>query len=101
MASKLGSFFRSLLGPGDGQATGQADGPAVEYKGYTIRPASRREGSQWLTVGVISKDLAGEVKDHQFIRADMYASKEDADACAIRKAKQIIEEQGDKLFQKG
>ncbi len=94
MAFKLGSIFRSILGSGDGQASG----PAVDYKGYTIRPASRREGSQWLTVGVISKELAGEVKDYQFVRADMYASKEDADACAIRKAQQIIDEQGDKLF---
>ena len=76
-------------------------GPAVEYKGYTIRPASRREGSQWLTVGVISKELAGELKEHSFIRADMYASKEDADACAVRKARQIIDERDDKLFPAG
>ncbi len=101
MASKLGRIFRNLLSPGDGQTAGQASGPAVEYKGYTIRPASRREGSQWLTVGVISKELAGEVKDHQFVRADMHASKEDADACAVRKARQIIDEQGDKLFPAG
>lgn len=98
MASKFGSIFRNLMGSGDGQAAGPARGPAVEHEGYKIHPASRREGSQWLTVGVISKELAGEVKEHTFIRADMYASKEDADACAIRKARQIIKEQGDRLF---
>ncbi len=101
MASKLGRIFRNLLGPGDGQTAGQVSGPAVEYNGYTIRPASRREGSQWLTVGVISKELAGELKEHPFIRADMHASKEDADAFAVRKAKQIIDEQQNKLFPEG
>ena len=47
MAFKLGSIFRSILGSGDGQASG----PAVDYKGYTIRPASHREGSLGLRIG--------------------------------------------------
>ena len=98
MGFRLGDLFKGLTGSRD--AEGGADGSAqsVDHKGYTIRPAARREGSQWLTVGVISKQFDDGLKEQQFIRADMYVTKEDADACAITKGRQIIDEQGDDLF---
>ncbi len=99
MSSRLTGFLRNLFGAGAAGESRQEAGSTVDYKGYTIRPASRRQGSQWLTVGVISKTFDDDVKEHQFIRADTYATKQDADACSILKAKQIIDEQGDKLFQ--
>ena len=52
----------------------------------------------WLTVGVITKAVDGDTKEHHFIRADTYGSKQDADDCSVLKAKQIIDEQGDKMF---
>ncbi len=61
----------------------------------------RQQGSQWLTAGVIQKQFADEVKEHRFIRADNHSTKDDADAFSIGKAKQIIDELGDKLFQNG
>jgi hypothetical protein len=101
MNSRLTDLLRNLFGAGSPGESRQETGTTVDYKGYTIRPASRREGSQWLTVGVISKAFADDVKEHHFIRADTYGTKQDADACSIIKAKQIIDEQGDKLFQTG
>ena len=101
MSSALTGFLRNLFGAGSSGEGRQEAGSTVDYKGYTIRPASRRQGSQWLTVGVISKAFDDDVKEHQFIRADTYGTKQDADACSILKAKQIIDEQGDKLFQTG
>ena len=99
MGSKLGSFFRSLVGSSESEG-GQPDSRnAVDYNGYLIHPASRKEGSQWRTEGVITKDVEGETKEHRFIRADVYTTKEDADNCAVTKAKRIIDEQGDRLFQ--
>ena len=61
-----------------------------------------------MTAGTISKtfaagmadEVADEVKEHHFIRADTHASKDDADACAILKGKRIVNEQGDKMFDK-
>jgi hypothetical protein len=38
------------------------------------------------------------VKKHEFVRADRYASREDAVAFTITKAKQIIDLQGDRMF---
>ena len=43
--------------------------------------------------------LDGVVKEHRFIRADTFGAKDDADSFAIVKARQIIDEQGDNLFQ--
>ena len=101
MNSRLTDLLRNLFGAGPPGESRQETGTTVDYQGYTIRPASRREGSQWLTVGVISKAFDEDVKEHHFIRADTYGTKQDADACSILKAKQIIDEQGDKLFGKG
>jgi hypothetical protein len=100
--SKIGKLFGALLGPKGGKAAGAAPGgavgEAVDYKGFAIRPAPRREGTQWLTAGVISKQVGDQVKEQHFIRADFFSSKEEADSCALRKARQIIDEQGEKLF---
>ncbi len=97
MAPGIGDFLKGLMGSKDAGG-GAGLGEAVEYNGYTIRPACRKEGSQWLTVGVISKQIGDEVKEHHFVRADKYASKDDAEDCAISKARRIIDEQGDKMF---
>ena len=77
MGSKLGGFFRGLMGSG-GSEGGAGDAPvkgeAVEYNGYSIAPECRKQGSQWLTAGVISKPFDDEVKEHHFIRADLHAN---------------------------
>ena len=99
MASKLSGFLRRLTGGGESAETAPAArGPAVEYEGYAIHPAPRRQGSQWLTAGLIAKEFPDGVKEHHFIRAETHASQDDAKAFAVLKAKQIIDERGDKLF---
>ena len=47
----------------------------------------------------IGLDIASVVKEHRFIRADTFGGKDDADSFAIVKARQIIDELGDNLFQ--
>ena len=98
MRSKFNNFLRYLTTPTRKAATDQESEKAVDYKSYTIRPTPRREGSQWLTAGVITKQFPEGVKEHRFIRVDTHGTKDDADAFSIGKAKQIIDEQGDKLF---
>ncbi len=98
MASILGGFLRRLTGGGEGGAEAAPSGPALEYNGYTIHAAPRRQGSQWLTAGLITKEFPDGVKEHYFIRAETHASQDDASAFAVIKAKQIINERGDKLF---
>ncbi len=91
-------FLRRFIAPKKKKATPRESERALDYQGYTIRPTPNREGSQWFTEGVITKEFADGVKERRFIRADMHSSKENADAFAISKAKQIIDEQGDRLF---
>jgi len=103
MGSKLGGFFRGLMGSGGSGGASEAPtrGEAAEYNGYSIAPECRKQGSQWLTAGVISKPFDDGVKEHHFIRADLHASKDDAEACAVMKGKRIVDEQGDKMFGSG
>ncbi len=99
MASMLSGFLRRLTGGGDSDDTAPGPrGPALEHNGYTIHAAPRRQGSQWLTAGLITKECPDGVKEHYFIRAETHASPDDASAFAVIKAKQIINERGDKLF---
>ncbi len=99
MGSILGGFLRRLTGGGDTDDAAPApSGPAVAYEGYAIHAAPRKQGSQWLTAGLIAKEFPDGVKEHHFIRAETHASQDDASAFAVVKAKQIIDERGDKLF---
>ena len=74
--------------------------PPETYKDFVIEPAPRKQGTQWLTAGFISKDGPDGAREAEFIRSDMFASREDADACALAKARQIIDEQGERLFER-
>ena len=89
-------FFSKLFGGSDGEAAPSAE--AIEYKGYTIQPAARRQGGQWLTAGIIRKEIDGTMKEHSFLRADTHGSQKDADDFALVKGRQIIDEQGDRIF---
>jgi hypothetical protein len=91
------SFWKKLFGGGSTASEEVANDP-VEHKGYLIRATPFSEGGQFQTCGVISKEIGGETKEHRFIRADRFSSKDDAIDVSIRKARQIIDEQGDRIF---
>ena len=98
MFAKLKAMLSGLTAGSGGAA---ADGPppeAVEYKGYRIKPAPYRSNGVYQTAGTIEKDGPDGVREHRFIRADAYPSREDAINFTISKAKQIIDLQGDRIF---
>jgi len=97
MLTKLKAAWSRLAGGGAGTSDGPAV-PAVEYKGYRIRPAPYRANDQYQTAGTIEKDGPEGVKEHGFVGSDTYHSREDAIAFPISKAKQIIDQQGDRIF---
>ncbi len=90
------SFFKKLFGGGTA-ATAPAAEPQ-DYKGFTIRPTPFQEGGQYQTCGVISKEIDGTLKEHKLIRADRFPSLDDATETTIRKARQVIDEQGERIF---
>ena len=94
------SFFSSLFGRGSAsgsEATAKAAAP-VEYKGYVISAAPFKSNGQYQTAGTIAREIDGVRKEHRFIRADAYASYDDAVNFTQNKARQIVDLQGDKIF---
>jgi hypothetical protein len=93
------SLWKSLFGGGKAAAdAGPKTVRDAEHKGYRIEAQPFLEGGQYQLAGRISKEIAGELKEHRFVRADRFASAEDAAEFTLVKARQIIDQQGDKLF---
>jgi hypothetical protein len=90
----LKALFSRLFGGGSEAAVEEA----IEYNGYRIRPAPFRRGGQYQTCGVIEKEVRGETKEHRFIRAESHTSREAAVEFSLAKARQLIDEQGERLF---
>ena len=87
------SFLKKLFG-GGGAAKETAPAKTVEHKGFVIAAAPYKEAGQYQTAGVISKDG----KEHRFVRADRFAALEDAADHALVKGRQIVDEQGERMF---
>jgi hypothetical protein len=94
------SFLKRLFGGGGGDSSGGSPAAAAEaeHKGFMIKATPFKEGGQFQTCGVISKEIGGVLKEQRFIRADRFASLEDAANHAIVKGRQVIDEQGEQLF---
>ena len=95
----LMSFFRKLFGL-DAKPAG-ADGSVVkeaEHDGFHIAAVPYREAGQYQVAGVISKGIDGSKREQRFVRADRFATLEEAADFAIQKGRQIIDQQGDRLF---
>ena len=89
------SFWKSLFGSaGDSQKPSEP----VEYNGYTIRAAPFKNDGHFQTAGIIEKDVGGVRKEHRFIRADTHISFEDAVAFSLSKARQLVDQQGERMF---
>ncbi len=96
------SFLKKLFGGGGGAGNDNdgkaAAGAAVEHEGYLITPTPMKEGAQYRLAGTISMEVDGETQTHQFIRADLFTSTDECNDACIRKAQQVIKEQGKSIF---
>lgn len=95
------SFLKNLFGRGASDDSASPPAKAlkeVEHKGFLVRATPFKQDGQFQTCGVVSKEIGGTAKEHRFVRADRFASVDDAVDIAIRKGIQLIDEQGDRLF---
>lgn len=90
------SFLKKLFG-GGGSAP-ETKAATETYEGYRITAKPISEGNTFRVCATIEKDIEGETLSHELIRADTVQGLEDAQAACFRKAKQVIDEQGDRLF---
>jgi len=91
------SFWSALFGGGGAQAAKVSD--PVEYKGYVIVAAPYKNNGHYQTAGTIAREIGGVRKEHRFIRADAYASYDDAVTFTVNKARQIVDLQGERMFE--
>src|SRR5262249_48467584 len=93
------SFWKNLFGgSGEASAGGDMVGDPVEYNGFVIRAAPFKDGGQYQTAGIIEKEVGGVKREHKFIRADRHVSYEDAAAFSLSKARQMIDQMGERMF---
>jgi hypothetical protein len=94
------SIWKSVMSlfRGAGEGAAEAPAPEVEHKGFVIRATPYKEGGQYQTCGVIAKEVGGAMKEHRFVRADRFAAREDAVSFAFDKGRQIVDQQGERVF---
>lgn len=95
----MGLFSKLFGGSGSNDATPAQSDP-VEHEGWSLVAAPIAEGGQFRTAGVIRREVDGELKESRFIRADNHASRDAAIEHSLRKARQIVDEQGMSLLQR-
>ncbi|MGZ2258468.1 HlyU family transcriptional regulator [Roseobacter sp. A03A-229] len=91
------SILKRLFGGSGGDA--EKKSTAEEYEGYRITPTPIAEGNTYRVAATIEKEVDGETRSHNLVRADTLQGLEEAQKACIRKAKQVIDEQGERIFQ--
>lgn len=85
------SLFKKLFGGGTTPAN---TAQAVEHNGFHITPMPQKESQGHRIAAKIEKDG----KEHMMIRADTYASPDTAVEASISKARQVIDQMGERIF---
>ncbi|MGB6190395.1 MAG: HlyU family transcriptional regulator [Aeromonas molluscorum] len=89
------TLFKSLFG---GAAPAAPEVTPTEYAGYLIYPEPMAEGGQYRLAGRITKEVAGELCTHRFIRSDLFANPADAERFMVQKAQTFINQTGEQMF---
>lgn len=92
----VGGLLRRLFG-GNGH---DASEPAAteEYRGYILTADPVREGEGWRVAGSIQWGSGADVRVHEFCRADTGPDRDEIAATTLRKARRLVDEQGERLF---
>jgi hypothetical protein len=99
----MASFFSKILSAfGSGQqGAAQEKAPQSEPQShgeYLIHATPMKEGGQYRLAGRIEKQVDGETLVHNFVRADLFTSLDEANDFTFRKARLIIDQNGASLF---
>jgi hypothetical protein len=89
------SWFTKLFG--SGTPGSPETEPSELYEGYAITPAPAQAPGGWRVGATIEKDG----RRHDLIRADVLSDREGAASASVAKAKQTIDQMGDRLFDGG
>jgi len=87
------SLFSKLFG---GKASKQVE-PEL-HEGFRIFVEPIKEGGSYRIAARIEKEVAGAVKTHHLVRADTSSSLDEARDMSLRKARMLIDEQGESIL---
>ncbi|MGR3485070.1 MAG: HlyU family transcriptional regulator [Paracoccaceae bacterium] len=79
---------------GGGGGAGPPPPPTTEHEGYVITPTPEATGAGHRIRAIIEKDGLR----HELIRADIIRDRDEAVEASIAKARQMIDQQGMRLF---
>lgn len=93
------SLLKRLFGggPGAGGAKAAAAEPVV-HDGFRIIPEPIPEDGQFRLAARIEMGEGEALKSHHMIRADLLRDRDEAVEAAIRKAQQMIDQMGQRIF---
>ncbi|SMX47597.1 HlyU family transcriptional regulator [Maliponia aquimaris] len=91
------AFWKNLFGGGKG-AKGAPAAEAVDYEGFRITPQPFAAEGGYRIRAIIEGEVGGETRRHEMIRADVISDPEEAKAASVRKAQQMIDQMGARLF---
>ena len=74
------------------------DAAPETHEGFRITPEPMKEAGGYRLAARIEKEIGGETRSHRMIRADVYSAEDEARAASVSKAKQMIDQMGDGLF---
>ncbi|MBM7454410.1 hypothetical protein HNR62_000239 [Oceanisphaera litoralis] len=81
-----------------GASTTTPDVEPESYRGFDIHPEPMAEGGQYRLHGRITRLKDGELQEYRLIRSDVLPSAEQAAELMIAKARRVIDEQGERIF---
>ena len=90
MINQFSKFLNRLFSSKSKPSFTPSGHSSISYKEYSVRADPELQGNQWITAGIISKEL---------VRGDFHASRESANEFSISKACQIIDLEGEKIFE--
>ncbi|MCV2873605.1 HlyU family transcriptional regulator [Defluviimonas sp. WL0050] len=70
----------------------------VDHNGFHIFVDPIKESAGFRVAARIEKEIGGEVRTHRMVRADTVATAEAAAEMTLRKAKSLIDQQGESIF---
>ncbi len=88
------SFLKKLFGGGGAAKAAEP----VEYEGFAIYAEPIDEGGVFRVAARIEKTVDGETRSAQMVRSDTLNGRDAAIEATINKAKQVINERGNVLF---
>ena len=92
------SLLSRLFGGGGSAPKEPTRGDPILHQGFAIYPQPIAESGQHRVCALIEKDVGGETRSHRMIRADLLNDRDAAVDASLRKAKAVIDEQGDGIF---